>query len=127
MRLPSLTVVADEVPKLRPFKAVIADELNVREVILTEQAAASEGGFGVRQVVQVQRAGRLGRGWAERPDGDQGQQVRALVGQPGRRRPLRWNRPACRGVRPADGRGGNPADRRAVVHGRRAPSDALCH
>jgi hypothetical protein len=61
MPLPSLTVVADEAPKLRPFKAVIADELNVREVILTEQAAASEGGFGVRQVVQVQRAGRLGR------------------------------------------------------------------
>ena len=66
VRLPlrSLTVVADDADALGPFGELIRDELNVREVVLTDLAGADAGAFGVRQVLQVNAwvAGpRLGR------------------------------------------------------------------
>ena len=64
VRLPlrRLTVALAEPDVLRPFTELITDELNVREVVLTELSAGS--GYGVRQVLQVnaRAAGpRLGR------------------------------------------------------------------
>jgi isoleucyl-tRNA synthetase len=55
VRLPlsSLTIVADDADALRPYAALISDELNVRELMLTDLAAAGSGAFGVRQVLQV--------------------------------------------------------------------------
>jgi isoleucyl-tRNA synthetase len=55
VRLPlsSLTIVADDADALRRYVALISDELNVRELLLTDLAAAGSGGFGVRQVLQV--------------------------------------------------------------------------
>ncbi len=66
VRLPlaSLTVVADDAASLEPLAALITDELNVKELVLTELAGADQGGFGVRQTLQVnaRAAGpRLGR------------------------------------------------------------------
>ncbi len=54
-RLPlaRLTVVADEPHTLSDFSAIIADEVNVREVVLRDLAAASEADFGVSQRVTV--------------------------------------------------------------------------
>ncbi len=49
----SLTIVADDADALRPYAALISDELNVRELVLTDLAAAGSGPFGVRQVLQV--------------------------------------------------------------------------
>ena len=64
VRLPlrRLTVAVPEPEALRPFTELITDELNVRELVLTDEAAGS--GYGVRQVLQVnaRAAGpRLGR------------------------------------------------------------------
>jgi isoleucyl-tRNA synthetase len=55
VRLPlsRLTVVAEDSASLRPYAALIADELNVREVVLTDLEAAGADAFGVRQVLQV--------------------------------------------------------------------------
>ena len=55
VRLPlsSLTIVADDADALRRYAALISDELNVHELLLTDLAAAGSGGFGVRQVLQV--------------------------------------------------------------------------
>jgi isoleucyl-tRNA synthetase len=55
VRLPlsRLTVVAEDSAALRPYTALIADELNVREVVLTDLEAAGEDAFGVQQVLQV--------------------------------------------------------------------------
>ncbi|WP_375431420.1 isoleucine--tRNA ligase [uncultured Friedmanniella sp.] len=65
VRLPlaSLTVVADDAATLEPFRALVADELNVRTVELTDVASGSAA-FGVRQTltVQARAAGpRLGK------------------------------------------------------------------
>jgi isoleucyl-tRNA synthetase len=62
--LPSLTVVADDADALQPFVELITDELNVRELRLTQLTGAGSEAFGVRQVLQVnaRAAGpRLGR------------------------------------------------------------------
>ena len=62
--LPSLTVVADDAEALQPFVELITDELNVRELRLTQLTGAGSEAFGVRQVLQVnaRAAGpRLGR------------------------------------------------------------------
>jgi isoleucyl-tRNA synthetase len=86
VRLPlsALTIVADDAEALRPYAALISDELNVRELVLTDLAAAGSGAFGVRQVLQVNArvAGpRLGKDvqvairasksgdWSANPDG----------------------------------------------------------
>jgi isoleucyl-tRNA synthetase len=66
VRLPlaSLTVVADDAPDLAPLSALITDELNVKELVLADLSTADQGGFGVRQTLQVnaRAAGpRLGR------------------------------------------------------------------
>jgi isoleucyl-tRNA synthetase len=66
VRLPlsSLTVVTEGAEALQPFAGLITDELNVRELVLTELAAAGDGAFGVTQTLQVnaRAAGpRLGR------------------------------------------------------------------
>jgi isoleucyl-tRNA synthetase len=55
VRLPlsRLTVVAEDSAAQRPYVALIADELNVREVVLTDLEAAGADAFGVRQVLQV--------------------------------------------------------------------------
>ena len=55
VRLPlsSLTIVADDADALRRYAALISDELNVRELLLTDLASAGSGDFGVRQVLQV--------------------------------------------------------------------------
>jgi len=65
VRLPlaTLTVVADDAASLAPFSSLVADELNVRTVELTDVAGGSAD-FGVRQTltVQARAAGpRLGR------------------------------------------------------------------
>ena len=62
--LPGLTVVADDASALQPFAELITDELNVRELVLTDLAGSGSESFGVRQVLQVnaRAAGpRLGR------------------------------------------------------------------
>ena len=66
VRLPlsSLTVVAEDAEQLATFTALIRDELNVRNVVLTSLASAESEAFGVRQTLQVNArvAGpRLGR------------------------------------------------------------------
>ena len=66
VRLPltSLTVVAEDAAALAPLAALITDELNVKELVLGELAEVDQGGFGVRQTLQVnaRAAGpRLGR------------------------------------------------------------------
>ena len=66
VRLPlaRLTVVADDASALEPFRGLISDELNVRELVLTDLAAGDAEAFGVQQVLQVnaRAAGpRLGR------------------------------------------------------------------
>jgi isoleucyl-tRNA synthetase len=55
VRLPlsGLTVVADDADALRPYAALISDELNVRELLLTDLGAAGDDAFGVRQVMRV--------------------------------------------------------------------------
>ncbi|WP_375423426.1 isoleucine--tRNA ligase [uncultured Friedmanniella sp.] len=55
VRLPlaSLTVVADDAAALEPFTALVAEELNVRRVALTDVDSGESGGFGVRQTLQV--------------------------------------------------------------------------
>ena len=54
-RLPlaRLTVVTDAPHTLSDFSAIIADEVNVREVVLRDLAGASESDFGVSQRVTV--------------------------------------------------------------------------
>jgi len=86
VRLPlsSLTVVADDAAALGPFRALVADELNVRRVELTDAEAGDGGTLGVRQTLQVnaRAAGpRLGKAvqgairasksgdWSVGPDG----------------------------------------------------------
>lgn len=66
VRLPlaRLTVVADDAAALQPYAELITDELNVRELLLTDLASAGPDAFGVQQVLQVnaRAAGpRLGR------------------------------------------------------------------
>jgi isoleucyl-tRNA synthetase len=66
VRLPlsSLTVVTEGAEALQPFAGLITDELNVRELVLTDLAAVGDGAFGVTQTLQVNArvAGpRLGR------------------------------------------------------------------
>jgi isoleucyl-tRNA synthetase len=66
VRLPlaRLTVVADDAAALRPFGGLVTDELNVRDLVLTDLAESDADAFGVRQVLQVnaRAAGpRLGR------------------------------------------------------------------
>jgi isoleucyl-tRNA synthetase len=66
VRLPlfKLTVVAADSSELVPFADLITDELNVRDLVLTEVSAAGGDAFGVKQVLQVnaRAAGpRLGR------------------------------------------------------------------
>jgi isoleucyl-tRNA synthetase len=66
VRLPlaRLTVVAGDAGVLRPFAGLVTDELNVRELVLTDLAESDAGAFGVRQVLAVnaRAAGpRLGR------------------------------------------------------------------
>jgi isoleucyl-tRNA synthetase len=48
-----LTIVGDDAEALRPYAALISDELNVRELRLTDLEAAANGAIGVRQVLQV--------------------------------------------------------------------------
>ena len=65
-RLPlaRLTVVTDTPTALSEFTAIIADEVNVREVVLGDLASASEADFGVSQrlTVNARAAGpRLGK------------------------------------------------------------------
>ena len=65
-RLPlgGLTVVAPEPGQLEPFRSVIRDELNVKDLTLVDVATASEADFGVAQrlTVNARAAGpRLGR------------------------------------------------------------------
>jgi isoleucyl-tRNA synthetase len=62
--LPCLTVVAEDAGRLEPFADLIRDELNVRDLVLTDLASAGERAFAVRQTLQVNArvAGpRLGR------------------------------------------------------------------
>src|SRR5690606_12390536 len=66
VRLPlaRLTVVTSDADRLRPLAGLIADELNVRRVDLTEPADVDAGAFGVRRELRVdaRAAGpRLGR------------------------------------------------------------------
>ncbi|AKU17361.1 isoleucine--tRNA ligase [Luteipulveratus mongoliensis] len=66
VRLPlaGVTVVTAEAASLKPFAAVVADEVNVREVTLIDIADASASDFGVSQrlVVNARAAGpRLGK------------------------------------------------------------------
>ncbi len=66
VRLPlaSLTVAADHAAALLPFVELVKDELNVKELVLTELSQVGDGGFGVTQTLQVnaRAAGpRLGR------------------------------------------------------------------
>jgi isoleucyl-tRNA synthetase len=66
VRLPlaKLIVVADDAETLRPFASLITDELNVRDLELTDVGSAGERAFGVKQILQVNArvAGpRLGR------------------------------------------------------------------
>ena len=55
VRLPlaQLTVVADDAVALEPFRALVADELNVRRVELTDVSGGDASSFGVRQTLQV--------------------------------------------------------------------------
>jgi len=55
VRLPlsCLTIVADDAEALRSYAVLISDELNVRELVLTDLATSEETAFGVRQVLQV--------------------------------------------------------------------------
>jgi isoleucyl-tRNA synthetase len=55
VRLPlaKLTVVADDAAALEPFRALVADELNVRAVELTDVSGGDTSSFGVRQTLQV--------------------------------------------------------------------------
>src|SRR5215218_6551680 len=55
VRLPlsCLTIVADDAEALRSYAVLISDELNVRELVLTDLATSGSGAFGVRQVLQV--------------------------------------------------------------------------
>ena len=55
VRLPlsTLTVVADDAALLRPYAELITDELNVRELVLTDLASAGPDDFGIQQVLQV--------------------------------------------------------------------------
>jgi len=55
VRLPlaSLTVVAEDAAALHPYADLISDELNVRELVLTDLAAAGADAFGVKQMLQV--------------------------------------------------------------------------
>ncbi|HET7397893.1 MAG TPA: isoleucine--tRNA ligase [Intrasporangium sp.] len=85
-RLPlaGLTVVVPEPQALEPFRSVIRDELNVKELTLVDLATASEADFGIsrRLTVNARAAGpRLGRDvqtaikgsksgdWSVAPDG----------------------------------------------------------
>ena len=90
-RLPlgGLTVVVPEPGQLEPFRSVIRDELNVKELTLVDVATASEADFGVSQrlTVNARAAGpAVGKG---RAGGDPGQQVRRLVRLVRGRRDLR--------------------------------------
>jgi isoleucyl-tRNA synthetase len=55
VRLPlaKLTVAADDAAALAPFRALVADELNVRVVELTDLSSGDASSFGVRQSLQV--------------------------------------------------------------------------
>ncbi|MFL6025360.1 MAG: isoleucine--tRNA ligase, partial [Friedmanniella sp.] len=55
VRLPlaKFTVVADDAAALEPFRALVADELNVRAVELTDVSGGDASSFGVRQTLQV--------------------------------------------------------------------------
>ncbi|MCW2809971.1 MAG: isoleucine-tRNA ligase, partial [Friedmanniella sp.] len=55
VRLPlrRLTVVAEGSAALEPFRGLIADELNVRELVLTDVDTDDSEAFGVRQTLQV--------------------------------------------------------------------------
>ncbi len=63
--LPALTVVTDHADRLAgEYAAILAEEVNVREVRLVELAAAADGGYGVtrRLTVNARAAGpRLGK------------------------------------------------------------------
>ncbi len=82
VRLPlsSLTVVADDAEQLATFAALIRDELNVRNVVLTSLATAEGEAFGVRQTLQVNARVAGPSAGPRRADGDQGQQEWRLVG-----------------------------------------------
>ncbi len=65
-RLPlaALTVVVPEPDALEPFRSIIQDELNVKDLVLVDLATASEADFGVTQrlTVNARAAGpRLGK------------------------------------------------------------------
>jgi isoleucyl-tRNA synthetase len=65
-RLPlaALTVVVPEPDALEPFRSIIQDELNVKDLVLVDLATASEADFGVTQrlAVNARAAGpRLGK------------------------------------------------------------------
>jgi isoleucyl-tRNA synthetase len=85
-RLPlgGLTVVVPEPGALEPFRSIVQDELNVKELVLVDLATASEADFGVTQrlTVNARAAGpRLGKDvqaairgsksgdWSVSPDG----------------------------------------------------------
>ncbi|CAA9323425.1 MAG: Isoleucyl-tRNA synthetase [uncultured Friedmanniella sp.] len=55
VRLPlaKLTVVAEDAAALAPFRDLVADELNVRTVEVTDVASGDPSAFGVRQTLQV--------------------------------------------------------------------------
>ena len=61
--LSALTVAVPGAERLRPLAALVADQVNVREVVLTDLAEADSAGVAQRLVVNARAAGpRLGRG-----------------------------------------------------------------
>ena len=51
--LPKLTVLTTRVDELEPFASIIADELNVREVLFTQRTEEASAAYGVSRVLRV--------------------------------------------------------------------------
>ena len=51
--MPKLTVLTTRVDELEPFASIIADELNVREVLFTQRTEEASAAYGVSRVLRV--------------------------------------------------------------------------
>ena len=111
VRLPlaALTVAAADAATLAPFADILRDEVNVKEVVLTEDVAA-HGRFEVAVNARVVRAA-AGR---RHPEGDPRGQGGRVVGRAGRHGDRRRDHAAAGGVHRAAGRGGRRAHGRAA-------------
>jgi isoleucyl-tRNA synthetase len=113
--LPQLTIAAPTAARLAPYTDLVADEMNVKSVVLRDDPSE----FGRNEVVVNARAAgpRLGR------------DVQELAGPHGCRRPggrrCRWHRAGRRRVRPQTRRDRAGFDRRASR--RRRPGGARHH